>query len=86
MIGRGTIRRGASVWMDFSAWMWPDVPHGDADIVFEFRGCGQDESRADATAANFGCREIYGNGSLYVNLSDIAWLGIPDHVFVGEAI
>ncbi|CAB4144903.1 hypothetical protein UFOVP466_83 [uncultured Caudovirales phage] len=71
VIGRGTIRAGAIVWMDFAPWKWPEVPRGDASIVFDLREIGTDGVRVDATAAHFGAKAEYGNGGLFVKISDV---------------
>jgi hypothetical protein len=74
------IRIGAIVWMDFSMWTWPNLPHGDESIVFETSSISPMAGYVSCMADNFGFfppRGKYGNGCLCVKLSDLIPIG--DH-------
>jgi len=82
--GYARIKRGAVVWMDFSSWTWPDLPHGDLGIIFEVSKHPAPHGRLDLRADYFGFfgdRGHYGNGSLFVREEDVEWvnteLGVP---------
>lgn len=69
---KARIKQGAKVFMDHAMWVWPDLPHGDAEIVFDV-----DVTRPvrlgwlECKAHHFGIHDSYGNGSLFVKEQDL---------------
>jgi hypothetical protein len=73
MVKRGRVRSGATVWMDFRPWEWPELPHGDGCIVFDVLDSlmtGYVTCQADYFGL-FKPHGNYGNGSLHVKAADI---------------
>lgn len=70
---KGKIKKGATVFSDHNIWTWPDMPHGDISKIFTMENSAV-EGRVFCRADNFGVHPPegkYGNGSLFVKLSDI---------------
>lgn len=75
---KAKLRHGAIVWMDHRVWTWPDIPHGDPDIVFEVRQPTHNEDRKELRADFFGApRPKYGSGALYVYTKDLIPIDEP---------
>lgn len=67
-----SIKKGARVFADHNIWTWPDMPYGDIDKIFTIENSNI-EGRVICRADNFGLHAPegrYGNGSLFVKLSD----------------
>lgn len=70
---RARIRNGAIVWMDMSAWRWPDMPRAKPDFSFETTQ-GQRPDTFWCRRYGFGVhgsRKSYGNGAILAENKDL---------------
>ncbi len=74
--GKAKIKTGAKVFCDFRLWLWPNMPHGKAEIIFDVTAYVHPlpgEKYRRLIAEGFGIKGAYGNGALAVEAQDLIW-------------
>lgn len=70
------LKVGSHVWMDFQGHKWPEIRHGDKNIVFEVTP--EKEGWSFLRAENFGIKGKYGSGGILVQNKDLVYCESED--------